>query len=477
MARPWKKTWPYVGRGGRKSYRVGFRDHEGRERTKAFPSAKHANEWMDAYVAAERRGSESLRRFLLDLDAKEANVGTSTRTIGEVIELYLAFNAPDTEDGLARSTFKTYRHSASRHLLGLPGSSRGKPLKPAKHAVRFASEDAARFNEPAAPRALREALRHAQVGTSARAHAWRVLSAVLSWAAGSEFVPEIEVNGCLLANEKIGNRRKSMRAGNGQATLRRRGEAVRSWALSPTSVELVRAEMLSRVDHVRRPIVAHRDAMIVSLQFGLALRNQEVYGFRWANLVTGGRAHITDVLGWDEVEASGKTERATGRIACVPEILTSDLHQWRILLMRHGYRTRGEDFVIPGDLTGAQHGVVEDESGACHMSINQAKQWRARYMQSAVEAVAESDPALASLRGATPYSLRRGGISARLRGESAQSVADQCGTSLEMLSQHYSYEIDEYGRGGPESLDAQWRRARTAVAGRSAVLSDFRKAA
>jgi len=290
MARPWKKAWPYVGQGGRKSYRVGFRDHEGRERTKAFPSAKHGNEWMDEYVSAERRGLESLRRFLLDLDAKEANVVTSTRTIGDVIELYFAFNAPDTKDGLARSTFKTYRHSASRHLLGLPGSSRGKPLKPAAYAVRFASQDAARFNDPAAPRALREALRPAQVGTSARAHAWRVLSAVLSWAAGSELVPEIEVNGCLLANEKIGNRRKSMRSGSGQATLRRRGEAVRSWALSPTSVELVRAEMLSRVGHTRRLIVAHRDSMIVSLQFGLALRNQEVYGFRWANLVTGNRA-------------------------------------------------------------------------------------------------------------------------------------------------------------------------------------------
>jgi transposase len=42
---------------------------------------------MHAYVTAERRGRDSLRRFLLDLDAKEANE-VEARTIGEVIDLY-----------------------------------------------------------------------------------------------------------------------------------------------------------------------------------------------------------------------------------------------------------------------------------------------------------------------------------------------------------------------------------------------------
>jgi hypothetical protein len=43
---------------------------------------------MDDYITAERRGRESLRRFLLDLDAKEANE-REERSIGEVLELYL----------------------------------------------------------------------------------------------------------------------------------------------------------------------------------------------------------------------------------------------------------------------------------------------------------------------------------------------------------------------------------------------------
>ena len=129
----------------------------------------------------------------------------------EIVQLHFAFNAPDTADGLATSTFRTYSWSAKRHLLGHEGASRGRRMPPAKYAVRFTSEPAERFNHAAAPRALRDAMRRERVGQSARAHTWRVLSAVLSWAAQSELVPEIQTNGCLLANEKVGNRRKSVR--------------------------------------------------------------------------------------------------------------------------------------------------------------------------------------------------------------------------------------------------------------------------
>ncbi len=95
------------------------------------------------------------------------------------------------------------------------------------------------------------------------------------------------------------------------------------------------------------------------------------------------------------------------------------------------------------------------------MSTNQVCQWRSRYFKPTVKALAESRSDLADLATATPYSLRRGGISARQRGENAQSVAEQCGTSLEMLSRHYSYEIDDFAQDQPQSLDAQWRAARS----------------
>lgn len=69
MARPWPKRalWPRRGKRGRKSYTVGFYDHDKRERCKTFPSVRHARAWMDDYVTAERRGRDSLRRFLLDV--------------------------------------------------------------------------------------------------------------------------------------------------------------------------------------------------------------------------------------------------------------------------------------------------------------------------------------------------------------------------------------------------------------------------
>jgi hypothetical protein len=65
-------------------------------------------------------------------------------------------------------------------------------------------------------------MKHAKAGPSARAHAWRVLSAVLSWAANSELVPEIESNGC----------------------------------------QSIRSEMLSGAIHAEKPILAHRDVII-----------------------------------------------------------------------------------------------------------------------------------------------------------------------------------------------------------------------
>jgi hypothetical protein len=52
---------------------------------------------MDAYVTAERRGPDSLRRFLLDLDAKEANQAEESRSIGEVLELLFRGQRPPAQ--------------------------------------------------------------------------------------------------------------------------------------------------------------------------------------------------------------------------------------------------------------------------------------------------------------------------------------------------------------------------------------------
>jgi hypothetical protein len=469
VARPWPKRskWPYVAKNGRKSYSVGYYDHEKKETTRTFPSVRHARVWMDAYVAAERRGPDSLRRFLLDLDAKEANQAEESRSLGEVLELYLAVNAhPRNEGGLAPSTYERYEWTIGRHLLDRPRRSpQGGTVAPPRYAVAVASVPAARFNTPQAPRAWREDMLLAGVSKPTRDQAWSVLSAALSWAASSYLVPEIQTNGCGLANEPRVNRRRSMRAGGtGYAPARRRrGLGVASWALSPQAVEAIRAQMLLQVN-ARRGILAHRDAMVVSLQYGLGARNQEVWGLRWASLV-GEFAWVMEVLSCGQLTEWGKTEQSTQRRTALPGILREDLAEWRAALRHAGHPARELDFIIPGDLSGPGHGALDSRTGASHFSENQARSWGARFFTPAVEKVAQR-PEFFPILGATPYSLRRGGISLRLRAEDPQTVASECGTSLKMLSDHYAFAIEDLRRHGPRPADVEWRAARTAQANR-----------
>jgi hypothetical protein len=229
VARPWPKrsAWPRVGKRGRRSYSVGFYDHDKRERTRTFPTAHHARAWMDDYITAERRGSDSLRRFLLDLDAKEANQAEMW-SLGAVLELYLQVNAhPRNEGGLAPSTYKRYESVIHVHLLGRP---REEGVASRRYARAVAAVPAVRFNGPQAPRAWREQMLREGVPQKTREQAWHTLSAALTWAASSQLVEEIQVNGCRLASEPRSRRRRSQREGrhrirsSSPSTRRARGQ-------------------------------------------------------------------------------------------------------------------------------------------------------------------------------------------------------------------------------------------------------------
>jgi hypothetical protein len=294
--------------------------------------------------------------------------------------------------------------------------------------------------------------------------AWKVLSAVLSWAAGSHEIPEIHTNGCTLANERTTNRRRSVRAaGTGRGLgVRRRTSQIPSWALSPQAVEAIRSRMLACVKD-RDPILAQRDAMVVSLQYGLALRNQEVWGMRFAD-ANEEFAEVMEVLTWGQLSEFGKTAASTGRRCATPGVLWGDLSLWRPALRAWGHPVRDEDFIIPGDLAGPRYGVIDKRTGACHLSHNQCKKWGPKFFKPAVEAVAAQRPDLVEIAGATPYSMRRGGISVRLRAEDAQTVARECGTSIRMLDKHYAFAIDDLRRFGPRPFDEEWSAARAAQA-------------
>jgi hypothetical protein len=110
-----------------------------------------------------------------------------------------------------------------------------------------------------------------------------------------------------------------------------------------------------------------------------------------------------------------------------------------------------------------QYGMAsEAETGACHLSKSQAKTWGREFFTPAMRAVAQR-PEFARILGATPYALRRGGISLRLRTEDPQVVASECGTSLKMLSDHYSFPIEDLRQQEPRPVDVEWRAARASV--------------
>jgi integrase len=464
MARPWAKrsAWPYVAKSGRRSYQVGFYDHDKRDRTRTFPSVRHARAWMDDYITAERRGPDSLRRFLLDLDAKEANEAEG-RTIAEVLELFLELDAhPRNEEGLAPSTYALYSSVLNCHLLGKPRQEPGsrRKLPAAGYAVAIASTPAERFNEPQAPRAWRERMREAGVPRATRVRAWRVLSSALSWAASSPAAPEIHTNGCKLAKEPVISRRRSARRGGTGYAPPARPRALASWALSPQAVEAIREQMFLGADR-RGAILGHRDATIVSLQYGLAIRSQEVWALRWGSL-DGNFAWVAEVLSCGRLEQWGKTALSTQRRTAIPSILREDLERWQAILARSEHPTRAVDFIIPGNLASAGHGQRDLETDAVHFSRAQAKTWGHACFTPAVRAAAQHEE-FARILGATPYALRRGGISLRLRTEDPQTVASECGTSLKTISEHYSFPIEDLREHPPRPADIEWRAARRAM--------------
>ena len=471
MSRPWKKQWPRIGRGGRKSYVVGYYDHERVERSKTFASASgvgSARDWMADYCAAERRGPDSLERFLRDLDAQEANA-VDGRTLGSIVAMYFALDAdPELEGGLARATFASYQTVANGHILGRPmHNNKHEVIGRQKYATWLAAQPAGAFNEPHTPRQYRDMMRRAGQPQTRIKDAWKVLSVVLSWAAGSHEVPEVHTNGCILANERTTNRRRSVRArGTGAGSHgRKRRSKTQSWALSPQAVEAIRSQMLTRVGtgrpgNRRDPILAKRDAIIASLHYGLAARPQEIWGIRWTS-INEMFAEIIEVISWGELDEYGKTSNSTERRPAVPGILWGDLIRWRADLRAWGHPADDLDFIIPGDLGGKRWGVIDPDTGACHLSLNQCKKWGAKFFGPAVEKVAEQ-PKFAAISGATPYSMRRGGISVRLRSEDPQTVAKDCGTSGRMLDEHYAFAIDDLRIFGPRPFNEEWAAAREA---------------
>jgi integrase len=473
MREPWKKhgRWPYEGRRG-KTWQLGYRDHEGRVRSKSFNSKTAADTWSREYTDAERRNR--LREFLLGSDAPE--VQPDTTPIGELILEWLATDAhPESTGGLAHSSWDTYRSVASRHIMGNPIErvmKRTGEVVQVEGAVEPLGQKGgyAVGHLPVVDFASAEILkrwlqgmRAAGVSRSTETKAWTVMSSALSWAVEDDAWP-LSTNGCLTMQRRRGMRRASRRGGTGaarQVAHGKRRDDLPSWALSPLAVERIRLVMLERLEQ-RSGILALRDATAVSVQYGLGMRNQEIWALSLGD-VAGRRATVREVLSYGELDA-GKTEGATGRGRRPPidALLADDLAAWKAALAGAGYPTAPDDFLLRGDLRG--HGAPDG-----HMTGSQAHKWPGKFFTPAVRRVAEEWPdAHKEIVGATPYSLRRGIISLRIRaGEDRQAIAKQCGTSVDMLERNYSFAIEDLEDEGPKpAVEERLQARQVALAGR-----------
>ena len=473
MGEPWKRSggWPYEGQRG-KTWQLSYRDHQGRPRSKSFKTRTAAEAWAREFVAAERRNR--LRDFLLGSDAPE--VQPDVTPIGELILEWLATDAhPESIGGLARSTWDTYRSVASRHIMGNPVERFMKktggiviveaPIPPLgqKGGYAIGQLPVVDFGSADILKRWVQGMRAAGVSRSTETKAWTVMSSALSWAVEDDAWP-LSTNGCLTMQRRRGMRRASRRAGTGavrRGSPGKRRDDLPSWALSPLAVERIRLVMLERLEQ-RSRILALRDATAVSVQYGLGMRNQEIWALSLGD-VAGRRATVREVLSYGALDA-GKTEGATGRARRPPidALLADDLAAWKAALAAAGYPTASDDFLLRGDLGG--HGAPDG-----HMTGSQAHKWPGRYFTPAVRKVAEEWPDEHSeIIGATPYSLRRGIISLRIRaGEDRQAIAKQCGTSVDMLERNYSFAIEDLEDEGPKpAADERIRARQVALAGR-----------
>lgn len=180
-----------------------------------------------------------------------------------------------------------------------------------------------------------------------------------------------------------------------------------------------------------------RDAIAMSMLYGLGLRPQELFGatFRQQSRQ---RFRVAQIL----TKAAGPSDKPTGRVIAAAKTaegvrtmamrrwLYEELHGWRALLVEVGLPAADDDFIIPG--------VAPDG----HYTLEQQHNF-IRDVKACGRVAAGRNPDLGFLKKATPYSLRRGHISLRvLAGEDIKRIADDCGTSTAMIHRHYLHELD-----------------------------------
>ena len=401
----------YETREGRR-WRIGYRDERGVERTRGgFLRRGHASDW---YRRLEQARSEGRLKQFLDDDA-----GLPVEPVETLHDFVVDWFRLDAAPELATATAISYLHVYNKHIRPLAGH---RPLEA--------------FELPGPVTELLGQMAAARAGQATRDNARKVLSSAFSW--GVE-MGRMRANG---ARSLRRNRRRSRRlsaadvrpVAHREVTARRK-----AWALSPEAFVALHRGAVVRRTPGRATWMPRRDAIAISLLYGLGLRPQELFGatfrqasrtrFRVAQVLTKGPGAPGSTKPIGLIIAAAKTAEGVRTMGMRPW-LYKELHGWRALMADIGLPAGEDDFVIPG---AAPDG---------HYTLDQQHNF-IRDIKACGRVATEHNPKLAFLKKATPYSLRRGHISLRvLAGEDIKRIADDCGTSSAMIHRHYLHELD-----------------------------------
>jgi integrase len=431
-----RRPKPYETTHGRR-WRIGYRDERGVERTRGgFLRQGHVSAW---YRRLEQARSQGRLREFLDADA-----GLPANHVETLHDFMRDWFRLDAAPELATSTAISYLQVYNKHLRPLAGN---RPLE--------------EFELPGPVTEVLGQLAAAGVGKATRDRARKVLSSAFGW--GVE-VGRMRANG---ARSVRRNRRRSRRlAADTRPVSHRDGAARRkAWALAPDAYAVLHRGALSRRTPGRPGWMPSRDAIVISMLYGLGLRPQECFGATFRQY-SRERFRVMQVL----TKAAGPSGKTVARIIAAAKTaegvrtmpmrcwLYDELREWRVQLLEVGLPAGDDDFIVPGTAPEA-HFTLEQQ----HNFI--------RDLKACGRVAADGNAEFAFLPKATPYSLRRGHISLRvLGGEDIKRIADDCGTSTAMIHRHYLHELDLRHEMPPDlSFDGAVRRARRAVCRRPEV--------
>lgn len=401
----------YETKNGRR-WRIGYSDEHGVERTRGgFIRRGHATEWFRHLEQARSAGR--LREFL------DADAGLAGERVETLHDFMLDWFRLDAGPELAAATAINYLHVYNKHVRPLAGH---RPLE--------------QFELPGPVTELLGQMAAAGVGQPTRDNARKVLSSAFGW--GVE-MGRLRANG---ARSIRRNRRRSRRLSGGEASPvghHETAERRKAWAISPEAFAALHRGALDRRTPGRPLWMPARDAISVSMLYGLGLRPQELFGATFRQ-VSRGRFRVAQVL--TKAMGPAGSSKPVGRIIAAAKTadgvrtmamrawLHEELREWRSCLVAEGFPAGDDDFIIPGAAPDG-HYTLEQQ----HNFI--------RDIKACGRVAATRDPDLSFLMKVTPYSLRRGHISLRvLAGEDIKRIADDCGTSTAMIHRHYLYELD-----------------------------------